>query len=365
MEQQKRTCFVICPLGKSESEDRERSNKLFDYIVKPVLEPMEYSVFRADLVHDHRTLVDSIIANIQDADLVVADLSTLNANVLYELGRRHAWGGRTVHIASSDFDLGLLPFDVRHYRFLTYDLTDPEKMNDARLALSREARSLERAPRSLPFEVTSDALIELTGQTLLLSRRDGRKDHYTLAEEMLARNCARIFLLQRSSTFVLGPESGLAPEQNFYEILIRRVADGVELFHLVSVDGIHRHIGRADSDFPKVGEALARLSKETSTVGIAGPNNLWPFKKLPDDQMDYTRDRQARALIVEFREGLPEALVAVDLGGPQSILHLKGPLVADYFRACVDFYYRCPPLKWADLEQLSTNQIILDRATRR
>ncbi len=83
MEQQKRTCFVICPLGKSESEDRERSNKLFDYIVKPVLEPMEYSVFRADLVHDHRTLVDSIIANIQDADLVVADLSTLNANRSY------------------------------------------------------------------------------------------------------------------------------------------------------------------------------------------------------------------------------------------------------------------------------------------
>lgn len=51
------------------------------------------------------------------ADLVVADVSGLNGNVMYELGLAHAMGKRTVIITQ---EIDELPFDLRPYRVNQY-----------------------------------------------------------------------------------------------------------------------------------------------------------------------------------------------------------------------------------------------------
>ena len=54
-----------------------------------------------------------------DADLVIADLSTSNANAIYELGVRHALRPHTtIVMAESNFKF---PFDLSHLSMLKYE----------------------------------------------------------------------------------------------------------------------------------------------------------------------------------------------------------------------------------------------------
>src|SRR5204863_8276921 len=85
-----RTCFVICPLGDPASSSRASSDGLLKHIIRPVLEYLDYSVDRADWALDHPEIPTTISKRVLQADLVIADLTDLNSNVLYELGKRHA-----------------------------------------------------------------------------------------------------------------------------------------------------------------------------------------------------------------------------------------------------------------------------------
>jgi len=59
---------------------------------------------------------------ILNADLVVADISTLNANVMYELGVRHALKPySTIIISESEQMKNRLPFDINHEVIHTYE----------------------------------------------------------------------------------------------------------------------------------------------------------------------------------------------------------------------------------------------------
>src|SRR5205085_241728 len=57
---------------------------------------------------------------IQEADLIVADVSRKNANVLYELGFAHALRKPTLLLLSTD-EKGDMPFDLAGYQMITYD----------------------------------------------------------------------------------------------------------------------------------------------------------------------------------------------------------------------------------------------------
>ncbi len=41
--------FIACPVGSEDSEVRKRSNKLLEYIIKPVAEELDCEVIRVDL----------------------------------------------------------------------------------------------------------------------------------------------------------------------------------------------------------------------------------------------------------------------------------------------------------------------------
>jgi hypothetical protein len=54
--------------------------------------------------------------------VLIAELTTKNPNVLYELGLAHALEKPVVLIASNEDDV---PFDLRHIRVIIYDQSDP------------------------------------------------------------------------------------------------------------------------------------------------------------------------------------------------------------------------------------------------
>ena len=67
---------------------------------------------------NQQNILADIIPPIYAADIVLADLTGLNPNVMYELGIAHSFNKKTIMITRDD--LGSLPFDLKQYRAKDY-----------------------------------------------------------------------------------------------------------------------------------------------------------------------------------------------------------------------------------------------------
>lgn len=134
-------CFLIGPIGKDSSSERKHADLLLHTLVKHVLEAPDfgYRVKRADEDADPGMIGDRMVTDIIHADLVVADLTDLNANAFYELGIRHSTEKPTIHVAKVETTL---PFDNVAHRTIFVDLSDWRSTENARAQLAASARAI-------------------------------------------------------------------------------------------------------------------------------------------------------------------------------------------------------------------------------
>lgn len=104
--------FVLIPF-------EEPFHDVYDGLIKPPLEDLGFVVRRADSLFNQQQILKDVVKGIADATLVIADVTGLNGNVLYEMGLAHALGKRTVIITQQ---LEELPFDLRPYRAHEYSM---------------------------------------------------------------------------------------------------------------------------------------------------------------------------------------------------------------------------------------------------
>jgi hypothetical protein len=121
MPDSKKTCFVVMGFGKKTDYQTGRVldlDKSYQYIIKPAAEEAGLDCKRADEII-HSGLIDvPMYEYLLTADVVIADISTSNANALYELGVRHALRPyTTITIAE---DKMVFPFDVSHLAVRRY-----------------------------------------------------------------------------------------------------------------------------------------------------------------------------------------------------------------------------------------------------
>jgi hypothetical protein len=90
---------------------------VFEELLKPPLEAAGFRVERADTSLDQENILKRIVRGIWESHVVLADLTTRNPNVLYELGMAHGLNKPTVLVAQSIDDI---PFDLRSYPVKTY-----------------------------------------------------------------------------------------------------------------------------------------------------------------------------------------------------------------------------------------------------
>jgi len=117
-------CFVITGYGIKKDYINNRDidlDKTFKHIIKPIFEELGYECKRSC---DYPPgMIDTIMyKGIYTADFVIADISTLNPNALYELGVRHALKPYTTLVICEDgiFVNNKLPFDLSHLTALSY-----------------------------------------------------------------------------------------------------------------------------------------------------------------------------------------------------------------------------------------------------
>ena len=129
-------CFVDMPFGKK-TDPHSRIEIDFDQIYQkalaPAIEQTGLEPIRGDQEQTGGIIHKAMFARLLLAEYVIADMTTANPNVFYELGVRHtAKPYTTIPIFAT---LGAPPFDVNMVRAIPYELTDGELSDEAAAAL--------------------------------------------------------------------------------------------------------------------------------------------------------------------------------------------------------------------------------------
>lgn len=131
-------CFVIQPFD-------ERNDKLYDEVYKEALEEAGVEPYRVDQDPTVAIPIDDIEQNIRASAICLADITTNNPNVWYELGFAFAVD-RPVVMTCANGRSGPLPFDIQHRTVISYDTSSPSDFAKLRAEIvNRVQARLEHA----------------------------------------------------------------------------------------------------------------------------------------------------------------------------------------------------------------------------
>lgn len=98
-------------------------DRIFDTIIEPAATGLRLGCVRCDKIQGAGSVHEDMFDHIRRADVVVVDISTLNANVFYELGVRHTLQKKVTVLIQRKGTTA--PFNIQGYRIITYDETTP------------------------------------------------------------------------------------------------------------------------------------------------------------------------------------------------------------------------------------------------
>jgi tetratricopeptide (TPR) repeat protein len=153
-QEKKPLCFVIMGFGEKKDPETNRTinlNDTYKKIIRPAVEACNYRCVRADEISDSGLIDRSMYALLYHAELVIADISTFNANAIYELGTRHALRPYSTIIIKDD--TSIIPFDFNHNRILLYHFGNDISEKEAKKSISE----LKEIINSIPPKPTTDS----------------------------------------------------------------------------------------------------------------------------------------------------------------------------------------------------------------
>ncbi len=110
---QKGRCSFLCPFS-------EPFNSIYKNHVKIAVESQNHTIFRVDEIFGESPILDKIWYYIGSSELVMADVTGRNPNVMYVLGVAHTIGKPILIMTQRIEDV---PFDLRHYEYIIYEYT--------------------------------------------------------------------------------------------------------------------------------------------------------------------------------------------------------------------------------------------------
>ena len=183
-------CFVIMGFGKKQ-RPLQYDQIDFDYIYKklvcPAIEQSNLRPVRADEINTNELVSKKFFQKILTCDIVIADISALNANAMYELGVRHALRPYSTVIIKDD--LTDFPFDINQNSIITYS----HQLKGGQLEKSKQL--LVQRIENLNHELDSPVYTFLNQ----IKPIDFRKPDYQLEDDNLVGTSLCTLLTQANS----------------------------------------------------------------------------------------------------------------------------------------------------------------------
>ena len=137
----KGTCMVLTPF-------KEPFDTYFVSIIKPAVNAAQLDAVRGDSLFRPSPIMADVWQMIQDAAVLIADLTEKNANVFYELGLAHALGKPVILLADNLSDV---PFDLQPLRVIIYDKNEPAWGAELKTNITESiVETLGDAPSAIP-----------------------------------------------------------------------------------------------------------------------------------------------------------------------------------------------------------------------
>ncbi len=131
-----KTCFVIMPFGLKQDIDFDQ---VYAAIFSKAIKNLELNGVRSDEVSKAGLIHKDMIERIITSDVVIVDITTLNANVFYELGVRHtARRSGTILVRKKGSQI---PFNIGGMLVLDYDLSSQETTDFSRNVLETSIKN--------------------------------------------------------------------------------------------------------------------------------------------------------------------------------------------------------------------------------
>ena len=125
---------------------------------------------RGDSAYLAIPLHEKVIGMIKSADVIIADVTGRNPNVMYELGFAHAIGKPVILVARNTRDI---VFDISTYRVILYSIKTIEGRNRLKDTLQQTVQTLNEEIQKRRMEQVSALAVEMAlafipgGSTLL------------------------------------------------------------------------------------------------------------------------------------------------------------------------------------------------------
>lgn len=144
------SCFVIAPIGDRDSQVRRSTDGLLKAVIEPALDELGFDVEAPHEMSSPGSITRQIIEQLLEADLVVANVTGLNPNVMYELAVRHATAEPVVTLKDEKTDL---PFDIADERTIEFrnDMMGVEELRPELITMVR--RAMEEDPDNPVYRV--------------------------------------------------------------------------------------------------------------------------------------------------------------------------------------------------------------------
>lgn len=160
-------CFVLMPFKKKPDPTGGKDidfDRIYETAIKPAIEEAGMKSIRADQEKTGGIIHKPMFERLLLCDFAVADLTTANANVFYELGVRHtARPATTVTIFAEKQPI---PFDINFLSSLPYELGEDNAFDDSvaqKLKLALSGKLIELRELSVKDKVVDSPLFQLVG----------------------------------------------------------------------------------------------------------------------------------------------------------------------------------------------------------
>lgn len=151
------TCFVIQPFDKGPFDKR------YDEVSEPAIVAADLEPYRVDRDPAASIPIEPIESGIRNSQVCLAEITTDNPNVWFELGFAIASRKEVVLVCRQDRTR--FPFDIQHRTIITYATDSPRDFEELKNRITKRIKALMAKEAKLENVVSISPLVQVEGLT--------------------------------------------------------------------------------------------------------------------------------------------------------------------------------------------------------